>query len=586
MRSRSGKPMACKGGLLSLPNTGGGGMDTVKRIGQIHFAEILLAVSLFLIGTFHEYLSCALSAAMLVWLAVRAVREKKLRVFLNLTGLSVCCVALFYALSAFWAVDNGMAFIGFLKFLPVPLYLLVLMQRHTADDVIASLPYIAAAMAVLSAIGMQIPLFESFFSVAGRLAGFFQYPNTFALFLLVAELTAVAKEKHTPVDIVVIVLLLLGLLYTGSRTVFVLAVLSNGVLIFTGKHRRVKIGVFAGVLLVVAGGAVWLALSGQVSAFSRFLTISLTESTFIGRLLYFRDALPLVLEHPFGLGYLGYYYLQSSVQTGVYSVMYVHNDFLQLLLDVGWLPFALFAAAVFKSIFFGKKPFYKRVVLCVMALHSCFDFDLQFIAMFFVMLLFMDHREGKECILTARGGLAACSAGLAAVCLYGGVFLSLSRFGKYAAAQAIYPWNTQNEIRLLAAEEDLDTAVGTADDILERNEYVILAYSVKARQAYSQGNFAKLIDYKRLIFEKAPFEYEEYEEYGYMLINGIALYQQAGDTDSAQICRQELLWVKDRVHTAGSRLSRLGGMIDDQPVTWLPEDMEAYIAALEGTDAK
>lgn len=557
----------------------------VRRMGQLCFAEIIFTVSLLFAGTFHEYVACVLAATMLIWLVIKIIKEKSLPIYLNLTSLSIGCLVLFYALSVFWAVDRGMAFIGFLKFLPLPLYLLVLMQQK-AEGIMAKLPYIAAGMAILSVVGMQIPVLESFFSVSGRLAGFFQYPNTFALFLLVAELVIVAKEKHRGVDIAVMVVLLAALLYTGSRTVFVLTLLSNAVLLFTGGHRKVKIGVFVGVVLAVIGMAAYLMASGKMGVFSRFLTISVTESTFVGRLLYFQDALPLILRHPFGLGYMGYYYMQQAMQTGVYSVMFIHNDFLQMLLDVGWVPFALFAAAVLKSVFGGKKPLYKRVILCVIAMHSCFDFNLQFIAMFFLLLLFMDHRTGREYSLTKRGTFAVLGAGLTAVCLYGCVGLALSRFGKYKTAQMMYPWNTQNEIQLLVTEENISVANDLADDILGRNEYVTLAYSVKARHAYAQGDFAGLIAQKRKIFDKAPFAYEEYEEYAYMLINGIAIYSREGDSDSARICEEELITVGNYVHSVQDRLSQLGTMIDDQPTTRLPEDVEKYIARLERTRNK
>ena len=44
----------------------------------------------------------------------------------------------------------------------------------------------------------------------------------------------------------------------------------------------------------------------------RFLTTSLHSSTLLGRLLYAQDALPVILRHPFGLGYRSYTYMQGS----------------------------------------------------------------------------------------------------------------------------------------------------------------------------------------------------------------------------------------------------------------------------------
>lgn len=514
-----------------------------------------------------------------MWLIVRAARVKELRFCLNITSVSVLLIALFYLLTAFWAVDSGMAVIGFMKFLPVPLYLFVLMQSDDTEGIIARLPLTAAVMTVVSAIGMQIPIFESFFSVSGRLAGFFEYPNAFALFALTAELIAVSKEKLRPLDFAVIAVLIFGILYSGSRTVFVLAVLANAVLLFTLKSGRVKIFVAAVIGVFAASAAIYAAVSGGAGVFGRFLTISLNESTFVGRLLYFKDALPLVLTHPFGLGYMGYYYMQQSVQTGVYSVMFIHNDFLQLLLDIGWIPALLFAAAIIKSIFFGKKPFYKRLILAVTALHCCFDFDLQFIGMFAVLLLFTDYRAGKEYYLRKSEAVGGVSFLTAAVCIYFGISLGLSHFGKYSAAFSLYPLDTRAETQLLINETDSEKANEIADDIISRNEYVTVAYSLKARTYYSEGDFSNMIKYKRLIFDKAPFAYEEYKEYCYMLITGISLYNEAGDASSANICLKELKSAAHAVHTSKDRLSLLGTKIKDQPETLLPEDIEEYLKA-------
>lgn len=565
-------------------------MSITDRIKRIDLAEILLVISLFFIGIFHEYLSCAVSAVILVMLCVRLAGTGKLKFYRSPILIASAAALLFYALSAFWAVDSGAAFIGFMKFLPVPLFLLLLMQQKETDGIIHRLPYVAAVMTVLSAAGMQIPLFRPFFSVAGRLAGFFQYPNTFALFLLIVVLVVLSKDKYSAADFAILALLLFGIVYTGCRTVAVMTVIFCPVMLLSGKNRRVKLAVLGGFVLICAAFVAFLLISGNTGVLSRILTVSLSESTFVGRFLYFRDALPVIATHPFGLGYMGWYYIQQSVQTGIYSVRFVHNDILQLMLDVGWIPFILFAAAVFRALRNSKNPFYKKLILTAILMHSCFDFDLQFIAVFFVLMLFSDYTDGKEIFLnpgrSGKKALICISAAAAVLSVYMGTALALSRFGQYGAAHAMYPWNTQNEISMLTGEKDIAAADKAADGIIARNSHVQVAYSAKARYAYSKGDFAQVIKYKDLIFENAPFAYEEYEEYCYMLINGIALYRAAGDTDSAEICRRELLGAKEKLENTEKRLSRLGRMINDQPTLRLPEEIENYISAMEASEQK
>lgn len=555
--------------------------NTAEKIKTISFAELTLSVSLLLVGTFHEYLSCIVSVIMLIWLIGRGAKGKPLNIYLNITSAAVISIVFFYGVTAFWAVDSGMALIGFIKFLPIFLYLLVLFQTEDAEKVRLTLPYSAAFMTVVSAIGMQIPALENYFSVAGRLAGFFQYSNTFALFALVAELLLISRERLKWFDIAVTAILVFGILYSGSRTVFMLAVASNAVMIFAMKRSRAKWAVIAVIAGLAAVAAAYILLSEKTAIFERLFNISLNESTFVGRLLYFRDAFPVILRHPFGLGYMGYYYIQQSIQSGVYSVMFVHNDFLQLMLDVGWIPALLLAAAVIKSVFGKNKPLYVRVILSVMFLHGCFDFDLQFAAVFMLLLLFCDYKTGKHLVIGDGSLVAGISVMMSIVCLYFGIALGLAHFGDCAAAYSLYPWDTRNETQLLIKKSSDGDAEELADDILDRNEYVTVAYSAKAHIAYSNGDFEQLMEIKNQIFRNAPFAYEEYKEYSYMLITRIRLYRQAGDQTSAEICLRELENTAEAVHTADKHLSSLGKKIKDQPTVRLPDDVEDYIKSEE-----
>ena len=136
-------------------------VDSVK---QTRFLQIVLTISLIFIGTFHEYLSCAVSLTILVFIIVKVVQGTSIRFRINISSIAILTLILFYMLSCFWAIDSGMAFIGFLKFLPVFLYLLMLMQQDKKDDIIEKLPYIAAIMTIIATLGAQIPVFETFFS--------------------------------------------------------------------------------------------------------------------------------------------------------------------------------------------------------------------------------------------------------------------------------------------------------------------------------------------------------------------------------------------------------------------------------------
>ena len=166
--------------------------------------------------------------------------------------------------------------------------------------------------------------------------------------------------------------------------------------------------------------------------------------------------------------------------------------------------------------------------------------------------------------------------------LYLGTALMLSHFGQNTLSKKLYRCNTQNNLAILEQTEDIYEANTLADEILKQNTSFFAPYSIKAKYSYAQGDFDAVIQYKKAVFQKRPFDYSEYEEYGKMLLNGIMLYEQAGDHVSAEYCKGELMKIPQMLEANRNRLSRLGSMIDDQPMTELSEEIQKYIDMLGG----
>ena len=558
-------------------------MSCLKKIKELSFAQIVLYASLWCVGIFHEYLSCLLSVVLLVWLCLYLRRERRLTVSVTLTAIAVGVLMLGYALSPLWAVDGGEAVFGFYKFLPIPLYLLVLMQQpQERERAIVGLPYVLTITTVISVALMYIPGLETYFAVAGRLSGPLQYPNTFAALLLVAELLLLTKDKWRWWDFGCIAVLLFGILYTGSRTVLIVAAVSNVAALLINRNKRIRWIAAGGLALGVLAVVGYCAVTHSFDVIGRYLNITLNSSTFVGRILYAYDALPVILRHPFGLGYMGYFFVQQSIQTGVYGILYIHNDFLQFLLDVGWIPCLALIAAIVRSVCSGTLPLRYKLVLLTMAAHSCFDFDLQYAAVFMVFLLFTDTDAFvQKQVTVSRAVRVGTVTVLSALCLYFGTIKGLHRFRQYYAVEALYPSATLSQIEIIKASEDMDEIHALADEILQRNEYVSVAYSVKARDAYRRGDFAKVIQYKKAAMDLAPFATVECREYAEMLMVGIDLYEKAGDVKSALYCKQELVRVADRIATIDRRVSPLGKKIAEQPGQYLPKSIKDYVAELK-----
>ena len=561
-------------------------MNRVKSIfNRIDGIDIVFLLTLFLNGGFNEFVSCLITVVISCFLVVKIIKKRTFVITVNVASVFIAVFVLGYLFTSFYAIDNGMAFLGFLKFLPVLLFSFLLMQdNESIITTLEKLPYYALLVGIISLIGMVIPFFNKYFVVAERLGGFFQYPNTFAVFLLVCELIIVSKEKYKVTDFITIATLLVIVLLTGSRTVFILLVISNAVMLFLKKGVKIKIIVISVFVALTLSALMLYPVLKDHEFFGRFYALSFSESTFVGRLLYYVDALPLIIKNPFGYGYMGYYNLQQSVQTGLYSIKFIHNDLLQILLDIGWIPAVLFVVAVVKSICSKTINVSYKIILITLFVHCLFDFNLQFLSMFFVLLLFLGINKGKRIEITkSKNVIVTLISLLSCVSVYFGVSLIFAYVGFYEIADTMYPYNTENKIQLLIKEKDLEKQNEIANEIIEQNQYVSIAYSAKAHYAFSQGDFEKVMEYKNYIFQIAPFAYEEYEEYAYMLVQGIYLYNQVVDTQSADVCCNELINTKEKLQSLDYRISDFGRMINDQVKTTLPDDIENLINSMEVT---
>ena len=527
------------------------------------------AIAPFIAGLFYEWASAVLSLYLLGYLLHCRRYVGKLRFPVGSAMVFSLVTVFFFFLSPLWAADRGMALFGLIKFLPLPLFVFALGQTDPDSRGIITflVPYAGAVMTVLSFCLRFIPSLRSFFEVNGRLAGFFQYPNSFAAYLLTGVVFLTPKLKEKPVNIAAFAVLLAGIFLSGSRTVFVLtvaAIISVFFIIMKGDRENRRIfGVCIGVIAV--SGSLYAVLSGNIASLRRVLSLSLQSSTFLGRLLYFKDALPVILRHPLGLGYLGYSFMQGSFQTGVYSVLNVHNELLQSLLDVGWVPAGLAVWAVVDAFRCAAGNPVRRIALGFFCAHCLFDFDLQFIAldMLFLSMLEIDgKRQPKPEKLRLFPAFCAVTA---AFCLWLGADSFLLRTGRYEEAVRLYSGCTSARMELLPAAKSAEEMDVAADEILTRNKFVSIAYSAKARAAYSRGDTENMIANKLKAIELAKYNQAEYDDFRSMLGHCITLYEASGDNGSAAKCREILDKTYDMAAEVLASTSPIAWKLNDKP---------------------
>ena len=539
-----------------------------------------------LVGGFHVISSCFADVYLtsLILFIQKKRRYINQILFINVVSASVFLITTSYLLTVLWAIDKGMAFWGFLKFSPVLPFSYITMNLEPEDKrcVLKVIPLSGAFMTIVSYLLHLIPDFNKYFTVAGRLSGFFQYPNSFAAFLICGIVIIAYYYKKLFSKIFLLSILIFGVFESGSRIAFAIMILGIFVLIISIKDKKISIAITLILLMGIGASLIYVHVTDNYYTVGRFLTSSVNESTLVGRILYYKDALPIILKHPFGLGYLGYSYIIGASQTGVYSVVFVHNELLQFLLDIGWIPVLVFLVALLKTLFSKRIDFCQKLVLSLLCTHALLDFDFQYISLLFVLLLTLDFRYGYEVELKSKLSKALCVASIVFVsCFYFGLVDLLTLVNANDIAIRLYPVHTNAEIRLLTESKSAEQQSNIAKDIIKRNEHISLAYAAMANYDFSLGNIEDFIANKKKSIELSPYDIEAFNDFAGKLITAYGLYKQGGDSISADYCLKQVINLENKLLEVKSRTSALAWKINDLPQLELSAEIKDFIKKTE-----
>lgn len=521
----------------------------------------LLAALLFLFGGYYDFLVFAAAAVLTVLLALHVRRTGGLTLPKGpvpwlLLGLVLCALLTLPA-----AVSPGMALTGVLRWLAALLFFLyaATFTQEERGLMLDSVAWQGAIMALLSVCLFLGTLLSGGQDANGRIDGFFQYANTYALFLLVCLALLAGKDRRQRLDWPAMAALLVGLFLTGSRGVFLLLA-AAGVcwavyqLVVKKQVRPVLLGT-AGVVLAAALAVVF---SGGM-VLDRLEAITLESSSLNGRLLYYLDGLRMLAQCPFGVGRGGYLYLQPLVQTGPYILKSIHNEYLQAALDGGVLSGVLLLALVWAVVFRRGTPPRERAVAALLGLHACIDFDFQFFAMLCLLLLCGVGGE-RRTVAVKKPAVLAAGGILTAVFAFFTLPYSLSFFGNSRGAYALWPVDLSLAEERLQHCADLDEAGEIADAILCQTSLSMLAWDCKFAQAAAAADYPSMTSYRYQYLQLNPYRPEVYEEMTTLLEN--ACNQAPEGLDLYQTLAEQTARLLEEVY---ARTSPLAYKIADRP---------------------
>ena len=201
---------------------------------DILLIKIFLCLTPFLFGLYYEFSSYFAQIFILVILLIKLLKQKKFKVHLNFASMALAIISVGYLFTCIYAVDKGMAILGFLKF-TIPLtFGLLLMQykQEEVKDMMNLIPISGVIMVIVSILFKYIPFLPNVFYLQnGRMMGFLQYANTFALFLLIGIIYIGYSKQPKWKIIIYNIVLLLGILISGCRTVQIFTLLNYIIMI-------------------------------------------------------------------------------------------------------------------------------------------------------------------------------------------------------------------------------------------------------------------------------------------------------------------------------------------------------------------
>ena len=147
---------------------------------EYQFLNIIFLCSFFAFGLFHEYMACIFSGIFGLFFLFLSITKKNLRFYINTESVSMGLLVICYLPAAFYGIDTGMGWIGFLKMLTVLFFLCCAMQltEEEKEKLLGKVPLAGCIMTLAGILSYPFKPAYEFFFTADRLGGFFQYAKS------------------------------------------------------------------------------------------------------------------------------------------------------------------------------------------------------------------------------------------------------------------------------------------------------------------------------------------------------------------------------------------------------------------------
>lgn len=417
-------------------------------------------------------------------------------------------ISLLYIISLLILTENHYA--GLIELLRSMIFPLTLILFFNTDPAKAekAIFFALVSIAVLGLLAFASVIYipGGMVEATNRLQSVIQYANTTALLMLIGilySINAFIKDKK-PAKLVYCLLFASAFFLTGSRTALVVALAVCFLYAMIMLKRRGKL-ITVGILVI----AIWAIVSLNIFTDLRMFRISLHEPSLVERWITFQDAIGMMRGNwLLGIGTGNWQEWQFLYQSAPYHVKYIHNYYLQLLLDGGLLAPLLFLAATLPAIIKGVRT--KSIhgfILIAMMLQALLDVDLIFagVAMIAMFSLSQLTAPGKELVIGELRYIAIAPL-LAVTVIWGSEVFSASAdrnltngnlqasMSRNKTALRLNPLNTGLYFQMAQSTRDIALTEHYIRTGIERNPRDSRAISILARIEAGKGNYNGALD--------------------------------------------------------------------------------------------
>ena len=417
-------------------------------------------------------------------------------------------IPLLYLLSLLIYADNRYAGLTeTLRALVLPLSLVLFLNIDSAGaekGVYTAL--MGVAMLGLLAYASVIHIPGGVIESSNRLQSVIQYANTTALLMLIGILYSVDKYKENkkPGNLACCAIFAAALLLTGSRTTLAVALAAVFLYIFVLAGRRGKVIAVSALLF-----AVCLTVCFGMFTQLRLFRISIYEPTLVERWITYQDAFGMLRgKWLLGIGAGNWQDWQFRWQSAPYNVKYIHNYYLQLLLDCGALAPIALGAAVIPAVIRGlRSKNVHGVILVSVLMHAVLDFDLIFSAVAMIAMYSLSKLvKGSRVVKAGKLRYAATAPLLVLTILWGSEAFSafadsnlekgeLDKSMKgYNAALMLNPLNTGLYYQMAQSTRDIGLTGEYIRAAIDANPGNLKALTIMALLETRDDNYAAALE--------------------------------------------------------------------------------------------